>query len=147
MKPEPGNGYELRVRVYFEDTDAGGVVYYANYLRYLERARTEWLRELGFEQNRLRWEEGVGFVVRKVDLRYRLPARLDDELLVRAGLQHLGRSLVRFRQEVIRAETGEIAVEGTVEVACVSLPGLTPAALPPRLRDVLRRSAAGEVVR
>ncbi|MDP3038087.1 MAG: tol-pal system-associated acyl-CoA thioesterase, partial [Rhodocyclaceae bacterium] len=94
----------LTVRVYYEDTDAGGVVYYANYLKYLERARTELLRELGFEQHQLAGEAGLAFAVRSLSVEYLKPARLDDLLEVATRIEALGRAQVTFAQSVVRAE-------------------------------------------
>ena len=84
--------FSWNIRVYFEDTDAGGVVYYANYLRFLERARSEWLRAMGFDQRKLMDETGLGFAVRSINAEYLKPARLDDELRVVCGIKMLGRA-------------------------------------------------------
>lgn len=91
-------GFHWPVRVYWEDTDAGGIVFYANYLKFFERARTEWLRSLGIEQQRLREEAGGMFVVTDVKLRYHRPARLDDLLLVTAAVQEVGRASITMEQ-------------------------------------------------
>ncbi|MDP1607360.1 MAG: tol-pal system-associated acyl-CoA thioesterase [Rhodocyclaceae bacterium] len=107
------------VRVYYEDTDAGGVVYYANYLKYLERARTELLRELGFEQRQLAGEAGLAFAVRSLTVEYLKPARLDDLLEVATRVEALGRAQVTFAQSVCRAD--EILLTATVRVACLDL--------------------------
>ena len=95
------NGFGWPVRVYYEDTDAGGVVYYANYLRFLERARTEWLRALGFEQDALARDAGVIFAVRRVEVDYLKPARFNDALTVHARIAERGRASLVFAQEVI----------------------------------------------
>lgn len=105
----------LPVRVYYEDTDAGGVVYYANYLRFMERARTEWLRSLGHEQ-RLLMDQGVAFAARSVTAEYLKPARLDDELLVVSTIESLGRAQVIFAQRVERGT--ELLVDAKIRVAC-----------------------------
>ncbi len=105
----------LKLRVYYEDTDAGGVVYYANYLRFFERARTEWLRALGCEQGRLVRETGVVFVARSAALEYLKPARLDDELNILSEIESVGRAQVVFVQRAERA--GEVIVEGRVRIA------------------------------
>ncbi len=88
------------VRVYYEDTDSGGVVYYANYLKFMERARTEWLRQLGFEQDELLEKEGILFAVRRVSVDYLRPARFNDELLVSASISKQGRASLTFQQEI-----------------------------------------------
>jgi acyl-CoA thioester hydrolase len=107
--------FQLGIRVYYEDTDAGGVVYYANYLRYFERARTEWLRALGHEQAHLLRDTGVAFAARSVQVEYLKPARLDDELSIVSEIRSVGRAQVVFAQRVERA--GEIIVEATMRIA------------------------------
>ena len=92
--------YRFAVRVYYEDTDAAGVVYYANYLKFMERARTEWLRTLGFEQSQLVREQGLGFVARSVSIDYLKPARLDDMLDVVSGIDTASRAQIVFAQRV-----------------------------------------------
>jgi acyl-CoA thioester hydrolase len=103
------------VRVYYEDTDHGGVVYYANYLKFMERARTEWLRDLGFEQDQLRDDEGLIFAVRSVQLKYHRPARFNDLLEVTARVIKHGRASIDFEQQVRRR--GEVLCEGVVRLA------------------------------
>jgi acyl-CoA thioester hydrolase len=104
-------------RVYWEDTDAGGVVYYANYLKFMERARTEWLRTKGFSQGELAASLGVLFTVVDLQLAYRKAARLDDALTITCVPQAEGRATLRFVQQVKRAD--EVLAEGSVRVACV----------------------------
>ena len=99
-------------RVYYEDTDAGGVVYYANYLKFLERARTEWLRALGFDQRDLMREAGILFAVRHVEIDYLAPARLDDAAVVETTVAELGRASIRFDQRLRRDH--EVLSEATV---------------------------------
>lgn len=127
----PGQPFALKARVYFEDTDAGGIVYYVNYLKFMERARTELVRSLGFDQSVLQ-RENIIFVVHSVSARYHAPARLDDELVVSAAVLELKRASVRFAQQVRRAD-GVLLCEGEVLVACVSAdrykPRIIPAAL------------------
>lgn len=128
------------IRVYYEDTDVGGVVYYANYLKFMERARTEWLRALGFEQDRLMSEAGLIFVVAGVEVRYRRPARFNDRLKVTVGIEEIGRSTVAFRQAVLRdGDDGEILCEGIVRAACVDVDTLRPRSLPTELLAELDR--------
>jgi acyl-CoA thioester hydrolase len=107
------------VRVYYEDTDAGGVVYHATYLKFLERGRTEWLRALGFEQDRLREEQGVLFVVRKLSIDYLRPARFNEQLLVTAAIAGHGRTSLDFEQRVLRFANAEICCRAHVNVACI----------------------------
>ena len=120
--------FSLNIRVYFEDTDAGGVVYYANYLRYLERARSEWLRAMGFDQRKLMDETGLGFAVRSITAEYLKPARLDDQLRVACGIKMLGRAQVVFDQHVERGE--DTLLTATVRLACMDLARGKAAAVP-----------------
>lgn len=121
------------VRVYYEDTDAGGVVYYANYLRFLERGRTEWLRQLGFEQDELARGEGVLFAVRRLELEYHHPARFNDLLEVTVELLVKRGASLAFRQAVRRPRDGQVCCSGRVELACVGAISLRPSRIPPRL--------------
>lgn len=117
------------VRVYWEDTDAGGVVYYANYLRFLERCRTEWLRSQGLSQHELSSVRGVQFMVLEVNIAYKAPARLDDLLTVSCVMQPDGRTTVRFTQQIWRGEpgaAGELLIEASVRVVCVDTKSLRP---------------------
>lgn len=120
--------FDWPVRVYWEDTDAGGVVYYANYLKFLERARTEWLSALGLEQDRLACDAGVLFVVRRVEADYLRPARFNDRLLVRSRLSELGRASLVMVQDVYRGS--EHLFGARVQVACVEPSGFRPARIP-----------------
>src|SRR5450755_2820901 len=99
---DPGTAFSLAVRIYWEDTDAVGVVFYANYLKFFERARTEWLRGLGFAQERMRAEAGIAFVVTETSVRYRLPARLDDLLDVTVQVVHRGLASLVVAQRASR---------------------------------------------
>lgn len=123
----------FRCRVYYEDTDAGGIVYYVNYLKFMERARTECLRSLGFAQSQLAGENLL-FVVHSAEARYRSPARLDDEILVTAEVMELNRASLRFRQQVRRATDEALLCEGQFVVACVRADNLKPRAIPEALR-------------
>lgn len=107
--------HKLSIRVYYEDTDAGGVVYYAKYLHFLERARTETLRFLGFEQSDLLCEEGVAFAVRSLNVEYLKPAKLDDLIEVVTSIVELGRAQVVFQQWIERQ--GEVLLDAKVRVA------------------------------
>lgn len=123
------------VRVYFEDTDAGGVVYYANYLKFMERARTEWLRDRGLEQDRLRQQTGVIFVVRSVRLDLRRPARFNDALSVSCRPTALGRVSVDVTQAVSR--DGLELASADVRLACVDAERFVPVAIPAAVRSVI----------
>ncbi|HSX93388.1 MAG TPA: tol-pal system-associated acyl-CoA thioesterase [Hydrogenophaga sp.] len=130
--------FEWRVRVYWEDTDAGGIVFYANYLKFFERARTEWLRALGIEQQRLREAEGAMFVVSATDVRYLRPARLDDLLLVTAQVTEAGRASLTIAQSARRdSPAGDLLCEGTIRIGWVDGSTLTPRRMPPSLRQAL----------
>ena len=128
--------FRLPVRVYYEDTDAGGVVYYANYLRYLERARTEWLRQLGVGQAELMTEAGVAFAVRSLTTEFLRPARLDDALEIVSRVVELGRAQVVFDQQVER--NGEVLVAARVRVACLDLKRGKATAIPRAIHEQLK---------
>jgi acyl-CoA thioester hydrolase len=119
------------LRVYYEDTDAGGVVYHAGYVRFFERGRTEWLRSLGYSQARLTADAGVLFSVVNLEIHFQKPARLDDELQVITRAQLAGGASVRFEQAVRR--DGEQLAHGTVLVACVDAHSFKPKRLPAEL--------------
>lgn len=123
------------VRVYWEDTDAGGVVYYANYLKFMERARSEWLRALGFEQDVLRHEAGVVFVVRRVEIDYLSPARFNEQLKVSVRLHEMGRASLSVRQELMRGSTR--LAEAVVTLACVDVVRFKPVKIPESLLQTL----------
>lgn len=123
-----GAAFRWPVRVYYEDTDAAGVVYYANYLRYLERARTEWLASLGFTLTELEHEHKVVFVVHRLDIEYRRPARLYDMLDVTLELATLGRSRLVAVQEVFRGD--ERLIGARVALACLEPVTWRPARIP-----------------
>jgi len=118
----------LPLRIYWEDTDAAGIVFYANYLKFFERARTEWLRGLGFEQERLRVETGLAFVVTETSLRYRTPARLDDLIEVTVRVAHVGQASLGLAQQAWR--DSDLLVEGTIRVGCVELGTFRPRRIP-----------------
>ncbi len=128
------------VRVYYEDTDVGGVVYYANYLRYMERARTEWLRSFGIEQDRLLESERLMFVVTHASVDYRSPARFNDELTVSVEVTGNMRTNLEFYQAIHRREAdGEqrLICDGHVRAACVSADKLRPRRLPAVVTEAL----------
>ena len=120
------------VRVYYQDTDAGGVVYHANYVNFMERARTEWLRTFGYSNMGMMKELGVMFVVRSMKLDYLKPAMLDDLLEVSALIKEVGRSRVTLTQTVMRGE--ELLTEGEVHLVCVDVQTFKPVSVPEILR-------------
>jgi acyl-CoA thioester hydrolase len=129
------NPFRWASRVYWEDTDGGGIVYYGNYLRFLERARTEWLRSLGFSQRELAEEPGVLFAVVSLNIEYRRPAKLDDELVITCEPAVEGAATIRFAQQIYRSAGAALTkdallVEASVRVACVDARTLRPKRLP-----------------
>jgi acyl-CoA thioester hydrolase len=130
--------FKWSVRVYYEDTDAGGVVYYANYLKYFERCRTEWLRALGVDQSALTREQGLQFVVARIEAEYLRPAGLDDELVIYARALQIGHCSILFEQFAQRGD--QVLVRAQVTVACVDAQRRRPARLPEALRARIRPS-------
>lgn len=130
--------FTWQVRVYWEDTDAGGIVFYANYLKFFERARTEWLRARGVEQQRLRENAGGLFVVSATDVRYHRPARLDDLLLVTAQVTEAGRASLTIAQTARRdAPGGQLLCEGSIRIGWVDATTLAPRRMPAPLLHAL----------
>ena len=129
-----GREFSLGLRVYIEDTDAGGIVYYVNYLKFMERARTEFMRQLGFGKDAI-FNHDLMFVVRDVALHYKLPARLDDQLEATARIVRLGGASMQMHQSVKRGD--QVLVEGDVTVACVDSAGVKPRRLPPQMQAAL----------
>ncbi len=130
------------VRVYYEDTDAGGIVFYANYLKFFERARTEWLREAGIAQQQLAEQTRRVFVVKSAAIDYHAPAKLDDRLEITVTVEKLGRASVEFRQEAwLAADEGRrLLCSGSVRVGCVDADSLRPAPMPDPVSTRLRNS-------
>lgn len=148
--------FAFPIRVYWEDTDAGGIVFYANYLKFMERARTEWLRSLGVSQGRLREETGGIFVVSETHLKYHRPARLDDELVVTADLQQMGTASLTIGQRVLArsgssaesdtpsspvspASPARLLCEGTIRIGWVDAATLRPMRIPRQVAGTLAR--------
>lgn len=131
--------FDWPVRVYHEDTDGGGVVYHANYLKFMERARSEWLRSLGVEQTGLKSDFGVIFVVRAITLQYRRAAEFNDALDVVTVLDKIGRSLLVFEQKIYRQQ--EILTEAEVEVVCVNATDFKPVSIPSSVRGLIENAA------
>lgn len=138
--PLAGGEFRFPVRVFYEDTDAGGIVYHANYLRFAERARTETLRSLGIEQSRLRDEHDVVFIVRRCTIDYRAPARLDDALEVRTRMTGWRGAAIEAEQTVYRQGEDEALVALDLVIACVNGKG-RPVRVPGPVRDAFDRAA------
>jgi acyl-CoA thioester hydrolase len=131
--PDRPIAYLHRLRVYWEDTDAGGVVFYANHLKFFERARTEWLRALGYGQQRLRTEQGLMFVVASTAVRYLRPARLDDWLEVSVEVVAAGRVSMTLAQQTRRE--GKLLAEGEIRIGCVDAGTFAPRRIPKPIAD------------
>jgi acyl-CoA thioester hydrolase len=129
--------FRFTLRVYWEDTDAGGVVFFANYLKFFERARTEWLRTLGFGQERLRTDTGTIFVVADTAVRYLRPARLDDELALTVHVSEAGRASMTIVQQAWRGT--ELLAEGSIRIGCVDAGTFRPRRIP---NEILHRRAS-----
>ncbi|MDP2257595.1 MAG: tol-pal system-associated acyl-CoA thioesterase [Polaromonas sp.] len=133
-----GATFQWALRVYWEDTDAGGIVFYANYLKFFERARTEWLRSLGIEQQRLKESTGGMFVVLETSIRYRRPAQLDDELIVTASMVETGRaSMIIKQQALLKSEQPDekptLLCDGTIRIGWVNAASFQPTRMPASL--------------
>ena len=137
--PRPHTPFSHSLRVYWEDTDAGGVVFYANYLKFFERARTEWLRALGLGQQRLRDDTGAIFIVTDTALRYLAPARLDDLLDITVATTDQGRASMALAQQAWRDAT--LLCEGQIRIACVDAVSFKPRRFPPQLDAMLADAA------
>jgi acyl-CoA thioester hydrolase len=138
MHPE----FTWPVRVYYEDTDTGGVVFYANYLKFFERARTEWLRAAGIGQQALTESHNVMFIVKSTAVDYHAPAKLDDELKLSVVVEKLGRASVQFKQEAwrISGENEELLTTGRIKVGCVDTKRFRPCAIPDDVLLKIERS-------
>ncbi|MBU4180731.1 MAG: tol-pal system-associated acyl-CoA thioesterase [Gammaproteobacteria bacterium] len=142
MSEPEGSPFTWPVRVYWEDTDAGGIVFYANYLKFFERARTEWLRGLGIQQQRLREEAGGMFVVTDTQVRYLRPARLDDLLLVTARVLEVGKASLTIRQSALLkaqqvGETDVLLCEGSIRIGWVNTATMRPQRIPTAVLDLM----------
>lgn len=130
-------GFHLPLRVYYQDTDAGGVVYHSTYLDYMERARYEWLRTLGFTIHSLLNEYQIIFMVRAVHIEYFKPAVLDDLLHIGVSVTELGRSRIQFSQQILRDNTDTCLTRAAIDIVCVGAKTLKPARLPDAVRKQL----------
>ena len=129
------NFFLLPVRIYFEDTDSGGVVYHSNYLKFMERARTEWLRSVGIDQHQLKQHDHIMFVVHRIDIQYRLPARFNDDLIVKSELKDIGSSKIEFRQMIYREN--EMLIDASVDIACIDSEKFKPVRIPSTVKEIM----------
>jgi len=136
MTTQNKNVFLWPVRVYYEDTDAGGVVYHTNYIKFMERARTEWLRDLGFEQDELREKDAVIFAVRSVQVDYFLPAKFNDQLTVSSRVTKKGKASITIEQEVMRKEI--VLCKGIIKVATLDDKSFKAKAMPARLFEKMQ---------
>ena len=127
--------FQWNTRVYFEDTDSGGVVYHANYLKFMERARTEWLRSLGLNQVKLKQEEKVMFVVRKINIQYKIPARFNDELVVHTDRTKTTDYSIILKQNIFRDT--ELITQGQVEIVCINSNLFKPMRIPKMTKQLM----------
>jgi acyl-CoA thioester hydrolase len=127
--------FSLPIRIYFEDTDSGGVVYHSNYLKFMERARTEWLSALGIDQRHLKQDNHIMFVVHRIDIQYKLPARFNDNLIVKSELKDIGSSKIEFRQMIYREN--EMLIDASVDVACIDSEKFKPVRIPPTIKQAM----------
>lgn len=132
----PGLPFKWTIRVYYEDTDTGGIVYYANYLKFFERARTEWLRKAGFEQRAMLQQHGLQFVVAQVECDFRQPAKLDDVLEIDVRVARAGRASIEFSQTARRG--AEVLATARVRVGCIDAERFAPAAMPAAMLEALK---------
>lgn len=129
------NTFSWPIRVYYEDTDSGGVVYHSNYLNFMERARTEWLRALGFEQTALKTELAIIFVVHSMSLRFKSPALFNDLLEIKSQRIKLGHGSMEFLQTILR--DNQVLLEATVKLACVDAGSFKPVAIPTIIKQTM----------
>jgi acyl-CoA thioester hydrolase len=127
--------FSFPVRIYFEDTDSGGVVYHSNYLKFMERARTEWLRSVGIDQHHLKYHAHIMFVVHRIDIQYKLPARFNDDLVVKSELLEIGSSKIEFRQMIYRDE--EMLIDADVDIACIDSEKFKPVRIPSTVKQTM----------
>ena len=131
--------FQWPIRIYYEDTDSGGVVYYANYLKFMERARTEWLRSLSFEQDELIRENGVIFAVKNVEIDYKIAARFNDSLIVTTNVTKISGASIELKQIITRDyKNKSITIcEANIKIVCLLAHSFTPTALPEKLKTII----------
>ena len=127
--------FSFPIRIYFEDTDSGGVVYHSNYLKFMERARTEWLRSVGIDQRHLKQQDHIMFVVHRIDIQYKLPARFNDDLIVKSELIEIGSSKIEFRQMIYRND--EMLIDASVDIACIDSEKFKPVRIPYTVKQTM----------
>ena len=127
--------FSLPIRIYFEDTDSGGVVYHSNYLKFMERARTEWLRDIGIDQRHLKQDHQIMFVVHRIDIQYKFPARFNDDLIVKSEIKDIGSSKIEFRQMIYRND--EMLIDASVDIACIDSEKFKPVRIPPTIKQTM----------
>ena len=127
--------FSLPIRIYFEDTDSGGVVYHSNYLKFMERARTEWLRSIGIDQRHLKQDNHIMFVVHRIDIQFKLPARFNDDLIVKSELKDIGSSKIEFRQMIYRND--EMLIDASVDIACIDSEKFKPVRISPTIKQAM----------
>ncbi len=137
MKPQNNGQFNWQVRVYYEDTDSGGVVYHSNYLNFMERARTEWLRHLGFEQPYFRDVLNIIFVVHSMQIDFKKPAKFNDLLTITSELVKIGRGSFEFLQKI--SVNQQTLVEAQVKLACVDAVAFKPIAIPEQIKSIMEQ--------
>ncbi len=130
--------FDWPIRVYYEDTDSGGVVYHSNYLNFMERARTEWLRALGFEQTHMKDDLNIIFVVHSMNIQFKRPALFNDMLNVQSKVAKIGHGSIEFLQTILRDQ--QVLIEATVKVACVQASVFKPVAIPAIIKDAIQNN-------
>jgi len=130
--------FQWPVRIYYEDTDNGGIVYHTNYLKFMERARTEQFRSYGIEQDKLIKEDKIIFAVRSLNVDYLKPAHFNDMLEVSSRLSQVGKASLVFKQAISRSEDDTLLCEAEVKVACLSVDGLRPCAIPSHIMNEIK---------
>ena len=138
------NHFEWPVRVYYEDTDAGGVVYHSTYLNFMERARTEWLRHLGFEQTYLKDVLNIIFVVHSMQISFRKPAKFNDLLIITSEISRIGHGSFEFLQKI--SVNQQILIEAQVKVACVQAVNFKPTAIPEKIKLAMKKYDKAEKI-
>ncbi len=144
MKNTNAKEFSWPVRVYYEDTDSGGVVYYANYLKFMERARSEFLRSLGYQQDQLQQELGIIFAVHSVNIQYKKPARFNDELKVITSITTLGSASITFKQTVylhtsLNNEAVDVLTDAEVKIACLKADTFSPKSIPVSIKEKIKK--------
>ena len=125
------------VRIYFEDTDSGGVVYHANYLKFMERARTEWLRSIELDQAKLKLKDNIMFVVAKLNIQFKKPAKFNDELMIITNLEEIGASTIFINQEILK--DNHLISSARVEIACINSKLFKPQRIPKETKQILEK--------